>query len=315
MSLLKLFISENIDIMNTNQTDIMNVETEDASSDPKLFDLKDIFLLLRKYKIYFIMPVIASVLVSLIVALVTTPIYRADVLLASAGNEGDNLGRLASQFGNLASIAGISLPGNSEDKSATYLATLTSRSFIEQYVVDRQVREILFQDMWDDARNAWINDAEPTAWQTHQYLNENVISTTTDRRTGLITFSIFWSDPVVAAQWANNMIGDLNNHIRQQAIEETKSSIFFLEQQLESTSQVNAQNVIYNLIEEQTKNIMLANVREEYAFKVVDPAVVPEIRVRPARRKIAIMGLLVGLLFGSLLALSKNYYDEHLAAR
>ena len=59
------------------------------------------------------------------------------------------------------------------------------------------------------------------------------------------------------------------------------------------------ENVIYNLIEEQTKNIMLANVREEYAFKIVDPAIVPEIRVRPARRKIAIMGLLVGLLFGS----------------
>ena len=306
-------MSENIDIMNTNQTDIMSVEAG-GSSDPKLFDLKDIFLLLRKYKIYFIMPVIASVLVSLVVALVTTPIYRADVLLASAGNEGDNLGRLASQFGNIASIAGINFPGSSEDKSATYLATLTSRSFIEQYVVDRQMRPIIFQDMWDDTRNAWINDAEPTAWQTYQYINGNVISATTDRRTGLITFSVFWSDPIVAAQWANNMIEDLNNHIRQQAIEETESSIFFLEQQLEGTSQVNAQNVIYNLIEEQTKNIMLANVREEYAFKIVDPAIVPEIRVRPARRKIAIMGLLVGLLFGSLLALSKNYYDEHLAA-
>ena len=260
------------------------------------------------------MPVIASVLVSLVVALVATPIYRADVLLASAGNEGDNLGRLASQFGNIASIAGINLPGGSEDKSATYLAILTSRNFIEQYAVNRQMRPILFQDMWDNARNAWINDVEPTAWQTYQYVNENVTSVMTDRRTGLTTFSVFWSDPVVAAQWANNMIKDLNNHIRQQAIEETESSIFFLEQQLEGTSQVNAQNVIYNLIEEQTKNIMLANVREEYAFKIIDPAIVPEIRVRPARRKIAIMGLLVGFLFGSLLALSKNYYDEHLVA-
>ena len=299
--------------MNTNQTDIMNVATE-GSSTPKLFDLKDIFLLLKKYKIYFIIPVIASISVSLVVALVTTPIYRADVLLASAGSEGDNLGRLASQFGNIASIAGISLPSGSEDKSATYLATLTSRNFIEQYVVDRQMRKILFQDMWDDARNVWINDVEPTAWQTSQYVNQNVISTATDRRTGLITFSVSWSDPVMAAQWANNMINDLNNHIRQQAIEETESSIFFLEQQLEGTSQVNAQNVIYNLIEEQTKNIMLANVREEYAFKIIDPAIVPEIRVRPARRKIATMGLLVGLFLGFFLALTKNYYDEHLAA-
>ena len=117
----------------------------------------------------------------------------------------------------------------------------------------------------------------------------------------------------MAAEWANDMVAYLNNHIRKQAIDETTKSIFFLEQQLQETSKIEAQTVIYNLIEEQTKNIMLANVREEYAFKIIDPAVVPDMKSKPQRRKIVIFGLLLGVVFGSLLVFVKDYYVRQIA--
>ena len=94
---------------------------------------------------------------------------------------------------------------------------------------------------------------------------------------------------------------------------QTTKSIFFLEQQLQETSKIEAQTVIYNLIEEQTKNIMLANVREEYAFKIIDPAVVPDMKSKPQRRKIVTFGLLLGVVFGSLLVLVKDYYVKQVA--
>ena len=58
---------------------------------------------------------------------------------------------------------------------------------------------------------------------------------------------------------------------------------------------------------------MLANVREEYAFKIIDPAVVPDMRSKPQRRKIVILGLLLGVVFGSLLVLVKDYYVKQIA--
>ena len=97
----------------------------------------------------------------------------------------------------------------------------------------------------------------------------------------LITFSINWTDPKQSADWANAMITRVNDHIRQQAIEEAEKSIYFLEEQLQSTSLLNAQSVLHSLVEDQTKNIMLANVRDEYAFKIIDPAVVPEKPYKP----------------------------------
>jgi hypothetical protein len=39
--------------------------------------------------------------------------------------------------------------------------------------------------------------------------------------------------------------------------------------------------VLYNLIESETKTLMLANARVEYAFTVVDPAVVPGATCQP----------------------------------
>ena len=117
-----------------------------------------------------------------------------------------------------------------------------------------------------------------------------------DPTTGLIKFGIEFTDPQFAAAYANGMIARLNEYIRHQAIDETQKNIKFLEEQIQKTSFLEPQSVLYGLIEEQTKNIMLANVKEEYAFEVIDPAVPPETRIKPQRRQIAMVGFILGLL-------------------
>ena len=200
----------------------------EINNNQELISLKDFYRLLIKYKLYFILPLILSTCFALFYALTATPIYRADVLMVSADKESNELGRLASQYGSIASIAGISLP-KGEDKTSTNLATLTSRNFIEQYVIGREIRPILFEDAWDKDNMVWVRGQEPSAWQTYELVKGSVITVNVDRRTGLITFAVMWKEPKIAAQWANNMIKDLNNHVRRQAIEETQKNIFFLE--------------------------------------------------------------------------------------
>jgi len=53
---------------------------------------------------------------------------------------------------------------------------------------------------------------------------------------------------------------------------------------------------MYDLIEQETKTLMLANARTEYAFTIVDPAVAPEVRIQPKRTLMALGGLVAGLL-------------------
>lgn len=57
---------------------------------------------------------------------------------------------------------------------------------------------------------------------------------------------------------------------------------------------------------------MLANVRDEYAFKVIDPAVMPEYRdiVRPRRALMLALGLVMGSLFGMMVAFGREYQSS-----
>ena len=75
--------------------------------------------------------------------------------------------------------------------------------------------------------------------------------------------------------------------------------------ELEKTSVVGTRNAIYSLMETQIQNIMLANVRKEFAFKVIDPAVVldDDDFFRPDRLVLAILGLAAGLTLSVFLAL------------
>jgi LPS O-antigen subunit length determinant protein (WzzB/FepE family) len=71
------------------------------------------------------------------------------------------------------------------------------------------------------------------------------------------------------------------------------------------------QRVMYNLIENETKTLMLANVKSEYAFALVDPAVPPEVRDTPKRTIMVLVGLVVGGVIGVLLALGRNLLREY----
>jgi LPS O-antigen subunit length determinant protein (WzzB/FepE family) len=56
--------------------------------------------------------------------------------------------------------------------------------------------------------------------------------------------------------------------------------------------------MLFSLIEEQTKTLMLANVRDEYVFSTVDPAVVPELKDKPKRSLIVAVAIVLGGMFG-----------------
>jgi uncharacterized protein involved in exopolysaccharide biosynthesis len=48
------------------------------------------------------------------------------------------------------------------------------------------------------------------------------------------------------------------------------------------------------LIEKQAQTITLAQVREQYAFSIIDPAVVPEKWDKPNKRLIVVLGTVTG---------------------
>ncbi|MDH3327377.1 MAG: Wzz/FepE/Etk N-terminal domain-containing protein [Gammaproteobacteria bacterium] len=233
-----------------------------------------------------------------------TPIYRAEIILAPAGEDKNAASALSGQFGGLAALAGINIGGGGGEIEQA-IATLESRVFTNDFIKQEKLMPILFEKKWDASSKSWIAKKEedvPTYWDAYKIFNKSIRSITSDKKTGMYTLAIELSDPELASDLANKLVQKINAHQKQAAIIESKKSIAYLESQLNETSVVEMKQAIYRLIEAQTKNIMLANVRDEFVFKVIDPAVVPEEKIKPKKSLIAVLGVIVGFMLSVFLA-------------
>ncbi|EEZ85187.1 conserved hypothetical protein [Vibrio harveyi 1DA3] len=86
-------------------------------------------------------------------------------------------------------------------------------------------------------------------------------------------------------------------------VNQAKKNIEYLEKQLKLTNLSEMQNVFYQLIEEQTKKLMLAEAQDQYIFEMIDPPVVPEEKDSPSRAIICVLGTLIGGILSIFIAL------------
>ena len=162
---------------------------------------------------------------------------------------------------------------------------------------------MLFDEKWDAASGQWLieNEADiPTLWDGYELFKNKVRRVTQDAQSGIVRLILEWKDPELAAAWANEMVQRLNNQMKARAIEEARITIELLEAELASTSNLDLQQAIYRLIEAQIQTITLARARDDYSFRIIDPAVAPDedAHVRPKRPVIALGGFVFGLLAG-----------------
>ena len=68
--------------------------------------------------------------------------------------------------------------------------------------------------------------------------------------------------------------------------------------------------VFAELIEEQTKTVMLANVTDEYVFQVIEPPVAPELKSEPQRALICVLGVLLGGMLALVMVLIRHYANQ-----
>lgn len=245
-------------------------------------------------------------------ALLATPYYRSSVLVSVVEYESESggLSGLAGQLGGVSVIPGLSL--SSGGSRTEYLAVLGSRQFAEDFISSNNLMPVLFSEFWDSQNEQWLkdkSDGEPTMEDAWELFNTEIRSIRIDGETKLVTLSIEWHDRELAAKWANEIIRRANEEIRQRAIADADKSLVFLNRELETTAILELQQGLYRMIEAKKQDQMLANVRKEFAFKILDPAVVSDSdrEVRPKRAFLVIAGSLLGFMLGTLLALLRGY--------
>jgi uncharacterized protein involved in exopolysaccharide biosynthesis len=138
-----------------------------------------------------------------------------------------------------------------------------------------------------------------------RHFRDRILTVSEDRRTGLVRLNVEWSDPKAAAEWANELVERANGVTRAWAIDEAMESQKYLRAVLDRTNVLEVRQSINSLIEAELKKEMLATVRVQYSFRVVDQARPSDLDdfVRPRRLLLVMFGLIAGLAAGVVIAL------------
>jgi uncharacterized protein involved in exopolysaccharide biosynthesis len=226
-----------------------------------------------------------------VLAFTTPPVFRAEVTIVAVRERDINGSGISSQLGALSSLVGVTL-GQNGGSGPTADAVLDSRRLVEEYIRRNDLLPVLSP-----------NASKPsTMWLQVKKFKEGSLTVRKDARKGVTTVAVEWTDPALAARWANGLIALANDLIRTRALDDATRNIAYINKQLEQTSTVEMRQVLFDIIKNETKTLMLANGRTDYAFEVVDPAVTPERKIGPHRSIYIIVGFGLGAFVGFVIA-------------
>lgn len=273
--------------------------------------LLDLWLILREQWVFLASATVAGMVIAIVAGLLMTPVYRAVAVIAEVENGGATRSAASSllgQFGGLAGLAGVNLRGLGDNRNDGR-TIIQSRTFIEQFIAEQNLMPLLYTDYWDEETHNWEKSVKrpPVLWQGANKFIKEVFSIDEAVETGLLTISVEWPDPELAANWTNRLVALANEIARQQDISEAEKSIAYLNEQIEQTNAVELQRVLYNLVEAEQKILMLASAREDYVFQVVDPAMVPVAIAKPNRILLIFLGTILGGFLGLILVFVRRF--------
>jgi uncharacterized protein involved in exopolysaccharide biosynthesis len=255
-----------------------------------------------------------------VIGFLMTPVYRATTVMIAASSERQGFSSaIAGAVGSLglASLAGLNVGTNTAETEEA-LAVLKSRQFTETFIRERQLMPKFFESQWDAQKGTWRSGSEPPTYgKAYKYFDGSIRTVLQDKKTGLVTLQIDWKNRMEAAEWANDLVQRLNLEMRSRAASKADALLGYLEKEVATTSVVATREAINRLIEAQVKQRMLANVTQEFAFRVVDVALPPDKneRLRPHKFLMMLGGIAVGAVLAILGVLLSDWWRGALPAR
>jgi uncharacterized protein involved in exopolysaccharide biosynthesis len=279
----------------------MDARTRAVVADDEI-SLKEIVQLLQRRKWRLLLVILLFGAAAGVAAWLTPNTYRASIVVSAVTNtpgsgSGGGLGSVVSQFSGLASLAGLAIGGDS--KKFESVAVLQSEALTEEYIRDNSLLPVLYPKLWDPVGKRWkVTDPKkaPTIWKATQRFKHSIANVSTDTKTGLVTLTITWKDANQAAKWANDLVSKTNDHLRSKAIVESDRNIAYLNTEVVKTDVVGVKTAIFSVLQSEISKEMLARGSDEYALKVVDPAVAPEDPYSPQPVMWVLIGIFSGLL-------------------
>jgi uncharacterized protein involved in exopolysaccharide biosynthesis len=284
--------------------------------------------------------VAVAVVLTVVISLTMKNIYQARTVIAPIAAK-DGGGGMASMLAQqLGGLPGIMTPGAA---SASEIVNLLNSNILrEKIIAQYHLLPVLFDEDWDDDKKRWKAEGEgggfrlnlnplywasrllalarpapppsiankqpgiPDVWDGIRAL-EKLVSVKHNMKENAITITGDFKDPETAAKLVDYFLTALTDHMSAEARRVADVNRKYLEGQLAATSDPFIKQKIYNLIAQQLETSMMAEVKENFAFKILDPPKVPDRKIKPKRAQMAMLSFVVALFLGVFVAFFLEY--------
>ena len=320
-----------------------------AFNDPEReIDFKKIYtILLKDIKWLIIIPIITVILSIIYVLFIAKPIYTSETTLLLTGNQ-SKLSSLVGQFGfsipsmneNVDYLSAETLP---QILSSRTLAKSILLTVFDSREIDEPSTLLNIITNEKDIANADSNEIMTRAMK---YISQNVLSIQHIRNTPLFLLRVNSPEPQLSAEISLAVINNLEKlqseftkieildtkdfiserlvdvqnelfqaetklkYFREQNLQINLSPSHLLEQErLQREILVHTQ--IYISLKQQFEQVKIEEMQNKSILKIVDPPNIPINHSKPKRKRIVIISGLMGILIGGIIAVAKNYWEEH----
>jgi uncharacterized protein involved in exopolysaccharide biosynthesis len=257
-------------------------------------NLLDYIRVIKKHRNILFLIVLVTVFTTGIVSLLMTPIYESKVVLAPVTPTSP------SPFASLAQQFGIS---PSSPPIVTDIVALLKSKLLREKVIEKYGLLPYF------VKNPRKKTPEELIWDALRALDDS-LNVKYIQKDNVIEISFQHKDRVFTAQFLKNLINELNEHMVSEAKRVAETNKNYLVKEVEKTGDPFIKSNIYSLIAQQIQASMMAEAKENFAFKVIDPPKVPDKKAKPKRILMVGVSFVVSIFFGLIVVFSKEYFEK-----
>ena len=166
---------------------------------------------------------------------------------------------------------------------------------------------IINEKLYDVEKKTWKKkdgkDLKPSIQETVRSYRE-MVSSSNDKRTGYTQIFADTFSPSMSKDWVDLLIADLNRYIMETDVQRAKNSLKYLNSQINQTAIPELKQVMAQLIKTEQQTIMLSQSSPEYVFKILDKPIIPELKLKPKRAIICIVGTITGFIISLLITIA-----------
>jgi len=261
-----------------------------------LFDLAKVLL---KHKGFIALVVFIFVVATATISLVMTKVYESKAIITPVmlTEEQGGMMAMAAQFG-------IATPQSS---NVSEIVNLLKSDILMQKVMQRgKLYDVLFDR--DKLKEKTENEK---TWMGIRILKQGILKVSENKKDNTITVSAQYKDPVIAQKIASTTLTELTEHMTAEAKRVAEANRVYLESQINTAGDPFIRTNVYGLIARQIQTAMLAEAKENYAFKVIDPPRVPDRKIKPKRAQMVVIAFVVALFLGIFLAFVQEHFQKN----